>query len=220
MTDFAQARKNMVDCQIHTSGVVHPGLLTAFETTPRESFVPETRQGVAYYDETLTFENGRTLLAPLTLSKMLQEADPTEDDIVLDIGGTTGYGAAILSSNVSTIIALENNADFLKTAERAWAEQDACNIIACNGPLNEGQSDKGPYTLIVMHGAVPAIPENIVAQLAPNGRLLTIIKKPNQPIGQATLVQSLGENKFSSYTLFECSADYLDGFAPQPAFSF
>lgn len=220
MTDFAQARKNMVDCQIHTSGVLHAGLLTAFETVPREIFVPDALKGIAYFDEDVVIGKGRSLLEPLTLSKMLEAANLSEDDVVLDIGGATGYGAAILSTNVSTVIALESNEDYLKAAEKHWKELEACNVIGCHGKLKDGAADKGPYSLIIMHGAVPEIPQNIAAQLAPNGRLLTIIKKPGSKIGQATLVQNLGESTFSSYTLFECGAEYIEGFAPKPTFSF
>jgi protein-L-isoaspartate(D-aspartate) O-methyltransferase len=220
MTDFAQARKNMVDCQIHTSGVVHTGLLNAFETVPRELFVPEELKGVAYYDEAIPVTKNRVLLEPLTLSKMLEAANLTEDDVVLDIGGATGYAAAIMSPNVSTIIALESKEEYITAAEKNWKQLDACNIISCEGPLKAGEADKGPYDVIVLHGAVPQIPENLTAQLTQNGRMLLIIKKPGEKLGQATLVQSLGENTFSSYTLFECGADYLEGFAPKPAFSF
>ena len=220
MTDYAQARKNMVDCQIHTSGVVHTGLLNAFETVPREIFVPDELKGVAYFDESLPITKNRALFEPLTLSKMLEAANLSPDDVVLDIGGATGYAAAIMSSNVSTIIALESKEEYITAAEKHWKELDACNIISCEGALKDGEPEKGPYDVILMHGAVPEIPENITAQLAENGRLLVIIKEPGEQIGRATLVQSLGENTFSSYTLFECGADYLEGFAPKPAFNF
>ena len=225
MTDFAQARKNMVDCQIRTSGVTHAGLLNAFETVPREIFAPDALKGIAYFDEDVVIAKGRALLEPLTLSRMLEAAELSEDDVALDIGGATGYGAAILSSNVSTVIALESKEEYLNAAQAHWKELEVCNIIACQGALKDGQPDKGPYSLIVMHGAVPQVPKNIAAQLAPNGRLLTIIKEPGSKIGQATLIknieaQALGESAFSSYTLFECGAEYIEGFAPKPAFSF
>ncbi len=224
MIDYVQARKNMVDCQIHTSGVVHAGLLEAFETVPREIFVPESLHGIAYYDDPVELGQGRFLLDPLTLSKMLQAAELKDEDVVLDIGGATGYCAAILSSNVSTIIALESNETFLKTAEKDWSELGACNIVAVHDQLSKGVEDKGPYDLIIMHGAVPEIPINIADQLTEDGRMLCIIKNIDSKVGRATLVRStsdtIGKNRFSSYTLFECGVPYLEGFAPKPAFSF
>jgi len=218
--DYNQARKNKVDCQIHTSGVVHIGLLNAFENVPRELFVPETLKGIAYYDEEIALGKGRFLLEPLTLSKMLQAADLKESDVALDIGGATGYGAAILSPNVTTIIAIENNDDLIAGAEKNWNDLGANNIVPIKARLTTGAPDKGPFDVIIMHGAVPEIPTNITAQLAPHGRLLCIVKHPGEKIGHATLVQSLGENQFSSYTLFECASGYIDGFAPKPTFSF
>ena len=218
--NFDQARKNMVDCQILTNGVVHEGLIEAFETVPRELFVPENYKGIAYFDEEIDLGKGRTLLEPLILSKMLEAADLKESDVVLDIAGATGYGAAILAPNVSTVIALESNDQHLKDAEKNWTDLELCNIVPVHGRPKDGAADKGPYDLIIMHGAVPEIPTNIASQLNQNGRMLCIIKKLGDRIGKATLVQALGANQFSSYTLFECGAEYIEGFAPKPAFSF
>ncbi len=225
--DFVQARKNMVDCQIHTSGVVHTGLLQAFETVPRELFVPEHLKGIAYFDEDIQLAKGRYLSEPLILSKMLQAADLQSDDVVLDIGGGTGYCAAILSSNVSTIIAVESDDAYIAAAKSNWSELDACNIVQVKAKLAQGVADQAPYDLIVLHGAVPEVPTKLVAQLNENGRMLCILKPEQGSLGKATLVRKnanaadgLGENAFSSYTLFECGAEYLEGFAPKSTFSF
>ena len=223
MIDYAQARKNMVDCQIYPSGVIHAGLLNAFETIPREIFVPDDKKGISYYDEDVQLGQGRSILAPLTLSKMLEAAELKENDVVLDIGGATGYSAAIMSANVSTIIALESDEKYLKQAEVNWNKLETCNIISCKGTLKNGYPEKEPYNLIILHGAVPEIPINIASQLAEDGRLLTIIRKPGERMGQATIVRNNATDKslgFSTYPLFECGADYLKGFEPKPEFQF
>lgn len=220
MTDFSQARTHMVDSQIHTAGVINPGLLKAFETVQREAFVPKELQNVAYLDEELAISKNRFLLEPLTLSKMLEAADLSPDDVVLDIGGATGYTATILSSLVSTVVALEDDQTYLDHAEKTWNTLDACNIVGIKGKLNKGYAEKAPFDLIVMNGAVSEIPINIQQQLADGGRLLTIVKKPEETLGTATIVRNLGENRFSSYSLFSAGAPYLPGFEPKPAFKF
>ena len=220
MTNYAQARTNMVDCQIHTAGVVNPRLLTAFETIPKELFVPKTKRSIAYYDEEIPLGNERFLLEPIILSKMLEAVQPKPDDVVLDIGGATGYTSAILSSSVSTILMLEDNQDFLDIAARQWDNLEICNVLGVHGDLNQGYPEKAPYDLIIINGAVTEIPENITKQLTPDGRMITILKKPGERVGQATLIQSLGENGFSSYTLFDAGSSYLPAFKPRTGFSF
>ena len=220
MTDFSQARTHMVDCQIHTAGVVNPGLLKAFETIPRESFVPEELQNVAYLDEEIILGNNRFLLEPLTLSKMLQAVEPKEDDVVLDIGGTTGYSAAILSPLVSTIVALENDKSFFEHAAKTWESLDACNIVGVTGDLEKGDAQNAPFDLILINGAVAEIPKTIEAQLAPGGRLIAIVKNPGESLGQVTLLKNSADNHVSSINLFSAGGDYLPGFEPRPAFKF
>lgn len=220
MTDFSQARTHMVDSQIHVAGVINPGLLKAFETVPRESFVPEELKNVAYLDEEITFGNDRFLLEPLTLSKMLEAADLKADDVVLDIGGATGYTATILSSLVSTVVALEGEQSFLDHADKVWNALDACNIVGKCSDITQGYSDKAPFDLIVMNGAIAEIPDNIQEQLSIGGRLLCIVKKPDETMGQVTLVKRITDKQFSSYNLFSAGCGYLPGFEPKPSFKF
>ena len=85
MLDYIQARTNMLDSQIHTSGVVNPDILEAFQNIPREMFVPEAMRGVAYNDEDITLGHGRYLLEPVVHARMLQALDPKKDDVVLDV---------------------------------------------------------------------------------------------------------------------------------------
>ncbi|MGH1397831.1 MAG: protein-L-isoaspartate O-methyltransferase family protein [Alphaproteobacteria bacterium] len=220
MMNYAQARTNMVDGQIHPSGVIDPALLSAFETVPRELFVPEINRGVAYYDEEVSLGNDRVLIEPLILSKMLQELELKQSDVVLDIGGGSGYSAAILSSLVTTVVALEENETLLKQAQKIWNKIEACNIVGVEGKLKKGYSEQAPFDVIILNGAVSEIPQNICEQLAIGGKLITVLTKPDQTMGQVVLVKAIGESRFSSYTLFDASASYLPGFTPKTVFSF
>lgn len=223
--NYAQARTNMVDSQIHTSGVVDPALLEAFETVPREMFVPENLRNIAYCDEEIAIGEGRFLLEPLTLSRMIQEINPSPDDVVLDIGGATGYAAAILSFVTSTVVALEENESFLNKAETVWKELGLCNIVGKAASLKDGYPEKAPFDIILLNGAVPEIPHNLCEQLSPGGRLVTILKETQETPGRVTITratqtQTLGEMQFSSYNAFDAGAPYLPGFEPRSTFSF
>lgn len=220
MSDFAHARTNMVDCQIHTAGVIMPALLESFEAIPRERFVPENLQNVAYCDEDLPIGEGRFLIEPITHARMIQALDPKPSDVVLDIGGVTGYSAAVLSSLVTTVIAVEEKKKNIDFGQGVWDELGVCNVAAFKGKLVQGCPNHAPYDLIFINGSVSEIPANIAAQLVPGGKLITIVRKPGDVMGQVTIVHSLGEKGFSSYNLFEAGCPYVPGFEPLPTFTF
>ena len=220
MPDFKAARTNMVDCQIHTAGVISPGILSAFETIPREKFVPANVQTVAYTDEDVPVGSGRFLLEPMIHAKMVQAVEPSANDKILDIGGATGYSAAILSSLSKDILALEENAEFLKKAEELWSSLEINNVRPVAGKMTEGAPAHAPFDLILINGSVTEIPEAITNQLAANGRLITIIRAPNAVMGQVTLMRKTGAKGLSSRPLFEAGSPYLPGFAPKTAFNF
>ena len=111
MVDFAVQRTNMVDSQIRPSDVTDRRIPRAMLEVPREVFVPAAARATAYLDDQIkiTGSSGgpRFLLAPRVLAKMLQHLEVAETDSVLDIGGATGYSAAILSKLAKSVIALE-----------------------------------------------------------------------------------------------------------------
>ena len=91
MDNFAVARQNMVDNQIRANKVTDPALIEAFLSIPREDFVPSDKEAVAYVDEDLPIGEGRFLIEPMVMSRLLQEANINETDIVLDVGCCTGF---------------------------------------------------------------------------------------------------------------------------------
>ena len=220
MADFLQTRLNMVDGQIHPSGVVDQRILESFQTVPRELFVPERLQGVAYTDEDLSIGQGRYLLEPATHAKMMQAVQPLDTDVVLDIGVGAGYSCAILSPMVTTIIALEHNKRQMDKATKLWDKLDFCNIALIEGKLEDGVPDQAPYSLIVINGAVSAVPDEIISQLDVGGRLVTVIRGNNQSVGQAVLFVKSKTEVVSSRVLFDATAPFLPGFESKASFEF
>src|SRR5215813_11845914 len=98
MTDFAQARRMMVEGQIRTNDVTDLRVLAAFNEVRRERFVPERWQAIAYLDRDVPVQEtgGRCLLKPMVLAKLIQAAEVGEGDRVLDVGCATGYSSAVL----------------------------------------------------------------------------------------------------------------------------
>ena len=73
MADFDAARQNMVDCQLRTNKIIDETLIRQFETVPRELFVEETLQSIAYIDESVSLKDGRHLMEPMVLARILQD---------------------------------------------------------------------------------------------------------------------------------------------------
>lgn len=219
MLDYIQARTNMIDCQIYTAGVINPDVIEAFQTIPRERFVPDNVANVSYNDEDLALGNGRFLLEPIVHAKMIEALEPQKDHVILDVGCATGYSSAILSSIVSTVVALDEDQAMLERGNHAWEELNLCNIASYIGPLTEGQPENAPYDLIIINGAVETVPQKLLDQLAIGGRMISVIKKQGATMGEVTLTENLGKNNFSSYTLFSAGSPYLPGFTSKPAFS-
>ncbi len=220
MMNFAQARKNMVNSQIHTNGVIDQRILDAFENTPREAFVPEAMRNSAFNDEDLKIGEGRYIMEPSVHARLIQALDLKPESVVLDIGGGTGYSAAILSSIVSTVVILESEQGMLDHFSEKCDDLGICNIASFIGPLVEGNPDHAPYDSIIINGAVSSVPQTILDQLAPDGRLVCVVKPGGKPSGAGTVFQKAENGTVSSYSLFDASTPYLCGFEPEVTFTF
>src|SRR5688572_3721790 len=126
--NYAQSRINMVDSQIHTGGVVDEAILEAYRSVPRELFVRPGQEGIAYNDEDLPLGGGRYLMEPLIHARLMQAVLPRPVDTVLDIGGATGYSAAVLARLAGSVTALECSSELLAHAWDKWRAMGTRNI--------------------------------------------------------------------------------------------
>ena len=110
MTDFAAARRHMVDGQVRTADVTDLRIISAMLEVPRERFVPPQAVGLAYLDLGLNLKDAgaatRSLLKPMVLAKSIQAADLAADARVLVIGCATGYSAAVVARVAGQVVAL------------------------------------------------------------------------------------------------------------------
>lgn len=220
MPDYAAARRKMVEGQIMPAGVVENGLLERFTCVQRESFVSEGDRDHAFVDSPLGLPGGRFLLAPALHARLLAAAAPTSSDRVLDVGCGTGYGCAILSVLVARITALESDPILLKTARGLWTDEGYANITGVCGPLAEGWAADAPYTLAVVEGAVAELPEKIIGQLAPGGRLVTVLRESDSSSGRAVLIRRGEGGGWSRRDLFDASCPWVSEFGPASGFRF
>jgi protein-L-isoaspartate(D-aspartate) O-methyltransferase len=213
----AKARFNMVESQIRTNRVTDPALLAALSELPREIFVPASLAGVAYVDKSLRIVGDRYLLEPLVMARLLQEATVTPDDKVLVIGAGTGYSTALLAGLAASVTALESDATLADKARANLSALGIANAIVQTGPLNQGFASSGPYDIIVIDGMIGELPVVIADQIAPHGRLVTILSQEGR-CGAGMLYRKLG-GSVSGRILFDATGPFLPGLAPRSAFA-
>jgi protein-L-isoaspartate(D-aspartate) O-methyltransferase len=178
MSDYAAARAKMVDSQLRTEDVTDYRILAAMAEVARERFVPERMRPLAYIDEDILLRGGtapRYLMEPAPLARLLQLAEISDTDSILDVGCGTGYAAAVLARLAGSVVALDHDADLAAEAGRNMGELEIGNVRVVVGPLEGGYPDGAPYDVIVMEGAVEFVPDSLFAQLSNGGRLVAVV---------------------------------------------
>lgn len=143
------ARKAMIDSQLRTSGVNTDYVLARMGHVAREDFVPVAARSTAYIDRAIPLGGGRFLGAPVMHGKMLEAADPQPDDKVLLVDGGSGYFAELIRPMVASVT--------ITTPEQAIAKPGS----------------KDSYSLLVIDGAIEALPGNLATRLDDRARIVT-----------------------------------------------
>lgn len=168
---FDAMRQAMVASQLRTSAVSDPRIVAAMARVPRERFVPDALRALAYRDTGVGLGKGRALNLPLATGRLLTAAELRADDRVLLVGSGSGYTAALLAALVAQVTALEVDADLIADARGLLAGETSIDLV--EGPLEGGWPGSAPYDVIIIDGAVEHVPDSLVDQLRPGGRLVT-----------------------------------------------
>jgi protein-L-isoaspartate(D-aspartate) O-methyltransferase len=214
--DYTLARNLMVDGQLRPSKVTDRRILDAMRSIPRETYLPPQIAPMAYIDRDLNLGDGRVLLKPLVMARLLQLAKPRAGETALIVGSGTGYGAAVLAACGVQVTALEEDEKLLHIAHAA--NPGHAGIVFVHGKLSEGYAASAPYDLVVIEGAVPSIPDAIGRQVAAGGRLVTIILSGGAAGYAAIAEPSTGGLR--AQPTFDATAKLLPGLAPAPGFTF
>lgn len=219
--DFAAARDRMVDGQVRPNKVVDPRVIRAMRRLPRERFLPAGLASRAYADEDVPLPGGRALMEPMVLARLVQLLQVRSGEQALVVACGTGYGAAVLDECGARVTALEDDRALLVVA-RAVLPGLAPRVALVEGPVTQGWPDGGPYDVILVEGAVPAVPDGLAAQLKAGGRLVAVVARPGGP-GAGILAETVmvgGMPRLGTRSFFDCATPGLPQFAARPAFSF
>jgi protein-L-isoaspartate(D-aspartate) O-methyltransferase len=181
--DFSGARERMVTEQIEARGIRHGNVLRAMRVTPRHLFVPPGLQRQAYADQALPIGYDATISEPYVVAWMTDLLEPAKSDRVLEIGTGSGYQAAVLSLLAREVYSVEIVPELAASAAKRLAALGYRNVTVRQGDGYQGWAEKAPFDRIMLTAAPKEIPQTLLDQLRPGGRLVA-------PVG-ADVVQSL-----------------------------
>jgi len=174
MSDYSVQRFNMVETQVRTNDVTDTRIHAAMNAVARERFVPTAKRAIAYADLPIEVAHGRYLSDPRTFAKLLQLAGVRSGDSVLDVACATGYSTAVIARLAKRVTALEQDADLVRMASELVRASGAMNATVVQGGLTEGCSQREPFDVIFINGAIETVPQTLLGQLAEGGRLAAV----------------------------------------------
>ena len=216
MTDFNERRRVMVDTQIRPSDVTKFPIIEAMLSVPRELFVSDAQREAAYQGGNVELGQGRVLLEPRTLAKILDALDVSGDELVLDIGCGFGYSSAVVARMAQAVVAVEQDEAMIAEAHDLLSEIGADNVILHTGALVDGAEEHGPYDVILVQGGVGDLPKAIENQLKDGGRIATIFM--DGALGSVSIGYKSGDVITWRFE-FNAGAPVLSGFEKQHSFS-
>jgi protein-L-isoaspartate(D-aspartate) O-methyltransferase len=213
-----QARFNMIEQQIRPWNVLDPDVLALLAAVRREDFVPAAYRSLAFVDCEVPLPDGQNMLAPKLEARLLQELALQRHERVLEIGAGSGFMAALLAHRARSVLSLEIRPVLatLAAANLRHAGIANCEIRTADG--SRGVPDAAPFDAILLSGSVSAVPQLLLDQLAPGGRLLAIVG--DEPIMRAVRVHRTAQSLYQSADLFDTIAARLGGFGEPSRFHF
>lgn len=213
-----QARFNMIEQQIRPWDVLDPAVLDLLSSVHREDFVPEAHRAQALMDLEIPLDNGRALLAPRVEARLVQDISLAKEETALLIGAATGYMAALMSHLAHRVVAIDADAGLVAAARANLKKAGIGNVDVAQADGTQGYPGNAPYDAILLAGSVAEVPQALLDQLKPGGRLVAVVGQ--QPMMYATRYTREGQNQFSSQQLFDTVLPRLTGFTEPSQFKF
>ena len=165
-------RARMVDWQIEARAIKDSNVLSAMRTVPRHIFVRSTEQRSAYNDNPLPIDYDQTISQPYIVAFMTDALKLTRNSKVLEIGTGSGYQAAVCAEIAQQVYTIEIVEELAKSAKKRLKELGYRNVFAKAGDGYFGWPEHAPFDAIIGTAAAGRIPEPLIKQLKPGGRMI------------------------------------------------
>ena len=173
----AQNRVTMVNEQLAGRDITDKAVLKAMREVPRHLFVPEGLQDLAYTDRPLPIGLGQTISQPYIVALMTQLGQLDKSARVLDVGTGSGYQAAVLAKLVKQVYSIEILCPLADEARQRLERLGYDNVEVRCGDGHLGWFDHAPFDVIIVAAASEHVPQSLIDQLAPGGRLVIPVGK-------------------------------------------
>jgi protein-L-isoaspartate(D-aspartate) O-methyltransferase len=220
--NIEQARFNMIEQQIRPWEVLDQSVLSLLAIVRREDFVPPAAKALAFVDTELPLREGgargQSMFSPRLEARLLQDLAVARHEQVLEIGAGSGHMAALLAHKAQQVTSFENVPELAQTAEANLRRAGVMNARVIEGDGSRGLPEEAPFDVILLSGSVAAVPQHLLEQLKPGGRLAAIVGF--EPCMRATLVTRLGDDEYRHNERCVTIAPRLLGFDEPTRFRF
>ena len=170
--EYEDARRAMVQTQLRRRGINDERVLATMNHVPRHEFVPPEYCNRAYEDAPVPIGEGQTISQPYIVAAMTSGLRLSGTERVLEIGGGSGYQAAVLASLAQEVHTVEHRSDLAASAEARLSRLGYANVKVHCGDGTLGLPDFAPFDAILVAAAAPAAPGPLLGQLTERGRMV------------------------------------------------
>jgi protein-L-isoaspartate(D-aspartate) O-methyltransferase len=216
------ARFNMIEQQIRPWEVLDGAVLSLLSVVKRENFAPMAHKALAFVDMEIPLKDGnqtgQVMLPPRVEARFLQDADIKGTDKVLEVGTGSGYMAALLAHQATSVLSFELDAALAQQARTNLQAAGVHNVEVRQADGSQGAPSDGPFDVIMLSGSVPNVPQVLLNQLSIGGRLLAVVGE--DPVMRASVITRTADQQWQTSEPWDTMAPRLQGFPEHNRFSF
>lgn len=216
--NFDTARFNMVEQQIRPCEVIDESVLDVLRTIPREQFVPEEYQQLAFADIHIPLNSQSVMMKPMQEGTMLQALAVKPTDRILEVGTGSGFITACLARLGKIVISYEMDAELSQQAAQRLQALGIDNARLVVGDVFNAGINQENFDVIAVTGSTPGDVKMLETLLAAGGRMFLVKGEP--PVMRATLITRDWQNNLYQDNLCETSLPPLQNMPPEEKFVF
>jgi len=214
-TDYA--RLQMVNQQVRGWNVYDERVLAMLREMPREHFVSDGFESLAFADLAIPLGHGEHMMTPTIEGRVLQALGLQGGETVLEIGTGSAFMTACLAKLSAQVTSVDIYDDFIESARRKFEAEGIENVKLMQMDATQ-ELPAGEFDAIAVTGSIQAFDPRYVEALAPNGRLFMVVGEA--PVMEAKLIERTNEHDWHTISLFETDLPPLVHGALPPQFSF